>query len=219
MSNGEEQRRAPRTVVDVESELHLSGLRTYQGVVRDMSYLGALFVPENPLQAEIGGRGSLQFALPTYLEWLQPSIQIRRTSSYLRPGSGEIVAYGMEFFGLTPEQEQAITTGCQQWDSHRMRQYELSARCFVQSEGGLTAYARFGQLLGGTRSYLRLSLPSGPNVVNGIGLRLKIARTWIGGEVERVTEREADMEVLLRIDGWGRDFFLHEARQQSAAAR
>src|SRR5712691_7773272 len=184
MSNGEEQRRAPRTVVDVEAELHLSGLRTYQGVIRDMSHLGALFVPENPLQAEIGGRGSLQFALPTNLDWLQPSIQIRRTSSYLRPGSGEVVAYGLEFFGLTPEQEQAINTGCQQWDSHRMRQYELSARCFVQSEGGLTAYARFGQLLGGTRSYLHLTLPVGSSISRGMGLRLKMARTWIAGRVE-----------------------------------
>ncbi len=217
MSNGPELRRAERYVVDVEAELLLRGLRASPGVIRDMSHLGVLFVPDQPPRAEIGSRGSLRFALPTWPHWLQPSVQIRRTTSYTRPGGGEVQAFGMEFFGLSPQEVQAVTEGAQAWDSHRMRQYELSARCFVQSEGGLTHYARFGQLLGGTRNYLRLSLPPGGNVSQGTGLRLKISRTWLSAEVERITERPSDMEMLLRIQGWGRDFFLHEARNQASS--
>jgi len=69
--------------------------------------------------------------------------------------------------GLSPRDEQAISKGCEEWDSHRMRQYELAARCYVEGEGGSRDYARFGQLLGGTRSYLRVRLPAGPGVSRG----------------------------------------------------
>jgi hypothetical protein len=211
----EEQRRAPRTVVDVEALLHLNGLRSFPGVIRDLAHLGCLFVPEKPLRLGAGDRGTLRFALPTTEQWLEPNVEVRRLTTFKRMGGDEGQGIGMEFGGLKDDEEQAISDGCRQWDQHRMRQYELGARCYVQSEGGSTHYARFGQLLGGTRSYLRLSLPAGPGVARGIRLRLKMARTWVAGEVEQTTLSGPDMEVLVRIEGWGRDFFLHEARRQS----
>ena len=211
----EEHRRAPRTVVDVEAVLHLSGLRSTSGVIRDLAHLGCLFVPEKPLRVEAGDRGSLRFALPTTDDWLEPNVEVRRLTTFTRLGGGEGQGIGMEFGGLKTEQEQAISAGCEEWDSHRMRQYDLAARCYVQSEGGSTHYARFGQLLGGTRSFLRLSLPAGPGVTRGTRLRLKMARTWVAGEVEQTTPAGAKLEALIRIEGWGRDFFLHEARRQS----
>jgi hypothetical protein len=215
MSNGPDLRRAPRTVVDVEAEFHLSGLRTYLGVIRDLSHLGCLFVPEAPIEASLGSRGTLRFALPTTPDWLEPNIAVRRIESFTRSSGGAGQGIGMEFSGISAEQQEAIVAGCREWDSHRMRQYELSARCFVQSEGGMTHYARFGQLLGGTRSYLHLTLPVGSSISRGMGLRLKMARTWIAGRVETISEGPAEMDVSLRIEGWGRDFFLHEARRQS----
>jgi len=198
--------------------LHLSGLRTCPGVIRDLSYLGALFVPESPLKIEQNSRGSLRFALSNTPDWLEPGIVVRRITTFNRIGGETGQGIGVEFSGLRAEDQQAIDEGCREWDQHRMRQYTLAARVYVQSEGGLTHYARFGQLIGGTRSYLRVSLPAGPGVARGIWLKLKMSRTWITGEVERITEDGANMEVLLRIEGWGRDFFLHEARRQSLAS-
>jgi hypothetical protein len=218
VSDWEEQRRAPRTVVDVEAMLHLSGLRTFPGVIRDLSYLGALFVPESPLNIDEGSRGSLRFALSNTQDWLEPAVVVRRITTFTRVGGQMGQGIGVEFSGLPVEDQQAIDAGCREWDQHRMRQYTLAARVYVQSDGGLTHYARFGQLIGGTRSYLRLSLPAGPGVARGIWFKLKMSRTWIRGEVERITEDGSQLEVLLRIEGWGRDFFLHEARRQSLAS-
>lgn len=218
MTAGEEHRRAPRTVVDVEALLHLSGLRTSPGVIRDLSSVGAMFVPDSPLTIDDGSRGSLRFALPNTSDWLEPSILVRRITTFQRTGGETGQGIGLEFSGLRAEDRQAIETGCQEWDGHRMRQYSLSARVYVQSEGGLTHYSRFGQLIGGTRSYVRLSLPNGPGVSRGIWLKLKMSRTWIRGEVERITPGDLTMEVLLRIEGWGRDFFLHEARRQTVTS-
>lgn len=218
MTDWEEHRRAPRTVVDVEALLNLSGLRTCSGVIRDLSYLGALFVPEKPLRLEEGSRGSLRFALPNTPEWLEPAIVVRRMTTFTRSSGQAGQGIGVEFSGLRIEDQDAIDTGCREWDSHRMRQYSLSARVYCQSEGGLTHYARFGQLIGGTRSYLRLSLPNGPGVSRGCWLKLKMSRTWVRGEVEKITPNGLNLEILLRIEGWGRDFFLHEAQRQSLAA-
>jgi len=211
----EEHRRASRTVVDVEGLLHLNGLPSFPGVIHDLAHLGCLFVPEKPLRVAAGDRGRLRFALPTTEEWLEPNVQVRRLTTFTRLGGDEGQGIGMEFGGLKADEEQVIEAGCQEWDSHRMRQYDLGARCYVQSEGGSTHYARFGTLLGGTRSYLRLSLPAGPGIARGIGLRLKMARTSVSGEVEQTTLTGANIEVLVRIEGWGRDFFLHEVRRQS----
>jgi hypothetical protein len=218
MSDGEEHRRAPRTVVDVEALLHLSGLRTCPGVIRDLSYVGAMFVPDSPIKVDEGSRGSLRFALPNTDDWLEPSISVRRITTFSRTGGQTGQGIGLEFPGLKLEDRHTIESGCHDWDGHRMRQYTLAARVYVQSEGGLTHYARFGQVTGGTRSYLRLNLPNGPGLARGIWLKLKMSRTWIRGEVERLTEDGATMEVLLRIEGWGRDFFLHEARRQTLAS-
>ena len=196
--------------------MQLSGLQTSPGVIRDLSSVGALFVPDTPVQVDSGTRGSLRFGLPTSADWLEPSITIRRFTTFIRTGGLEGQALGLEFSGLRPDEEETIVRGCAEWDSHRMRQYTLAARCFAQTEGSLTAYARFGQLIGGTRSYLRVSLPAAAGLSRGARLQLKIARTWVKGEVEQTHELErGDLEVLLRMDGWGRDFFLHEARRQS----
>jgi PilZ domain-containing protein len=211
----EEQRRAPRTVVDVEALLHLNGLRSFPGVIHDMAYLGCLFVPDKPLVVAPGDRGSMRFAMPMVDQWLAPTVEVRRLTSFTRLGGDVGQGIGLEFSGLKQQEEQAITAGCQQWDSYRTRRYELTARCYVESEGGSTHYARFGELRGGTRNYLRLNLPAGAGLARGIRLRLKMARTWVAGEVEQTTVKSTDMEVLVRIEGWGRDFFLHEARRQS----
>lgn len=211
----EEQRRAPRTVVDVEALLHLNGLRSFPGVIHDLAYLGCLFVPEKPLTVCAGDRGSLRFALPVADPWLEPNVEVRRLTTFNRLGGDVGQGIGMEFSGLKAADEHAITTGCQEWDGYRTRQYELAARCYVESEGGSTHYARFGKLLGGTRNYLRLNLPSAAGLTRGIRLRLKMARTWVAGEVEQTAVNGAGLEVLVRIEGWGRDFFLHEARRQS----
>jgi hypothetical protein len=215
MERVEEHRRAPRTIVDVEALLHLEGLRTIPGVIRDLAYLGCLFVPQSPVRVHAGDRGSLRFALPGRTDWLEPGIEVKRLTSFTRNQDEEGQGLGIEFGGLQAAEEEAISTACREWDHERSRQYELAARCYVQSEGGTTHYARFGQLLGGTRSYLRVTLPAGPGLARGIRLRLKMSRTWVNGEVEQVTTSAQQMEVLLRIDGWGRDFFLHEARRQS----
>jgi hypothetical protein len=199
-------------VVDVEAVLHLSGLKAYQGVIRDLSHLGSLFVPEQPIDAPAGARGSLRFPLPTTEYWLEPSVEVRRVMTFTRAGGEQGQGVAVEFSGLKREDEQAIMAGCQSWDGHRMRQYDLSARCYVQGEGGLTHYSRFGRLLGGTRSYLRVEIPTGSGVSRGIRLRLKMSRTWVTGEVEQTTEKGSSIEVLVRLEGWGRDFFLHEAR-------
>ncbi|HEX6512309.1 MAG TPA: PilZ domain-containing protein [Chloroflexota bacterium] len=217
MANWEEQRRAPRTVVDVEAVLHLSGLTVCPGVIHDLSYLGALFVPEKAMQVQPAAQGSMRFALPTARQWLEPSVLVRRISSFPRPGGGEGHAFGTEFFGLSSQDQQAVSDGCAQWDSHRIRQATFNARCYVQSEGGLTGYARFGQLVGGTRNYVRLKLPAGQGLGRGMRIRLKIAREWVTGEVEQVSPDSDTMEVLVRLEGWGRDFFLHEAARESGS--
>lgn len=211
----EEQRRAPRTVVDVEALLHLNGLRSFPGVIHDMAYLGCLFVPDKPLTVAASDRGSMRFAMPMVDQWLVPNVEVRRVTTFTRLGGDVGQGLGLEFSGLKQHEEQAISAGCEQWDRYRTHRYDLTARCYVESEGGSTHYARFGELRGGTRNYLRVTLPAGAGVSRGIRLRLKMARTWVAGEVEQTTPKSTEMEVLVRIEGWGRDFFLHEARRQS----
>ncbi len=197
--------------------LNLHGLRNCEGVIRDLAYIGSLFVPRQPIAAREGQRGTLRFPLPTSSDWLEPQVEIRRFTTFTRAGGEPGQGIGLEFAGLTAAQEKAIAEGCQQWDGQRMRQYELSARVYVQGEGGLTHYTRFGRLIAGTRTYLRLRLPSGPGLARGIHLRLKLARSWVSGEVEQLSQQAGEIEVLLRLEGWGRDFFLHEARRQPPA--
>jgi hypothetical protein len=217
MTDREEHRRAPRTVVDVEALLRLSGLRTCPGIIQDLSYLGALFVPGKTLHLEPGSLGHLRFALPTAAHWLEPKVEIKRTTTFARSGGEPGQAFGMQFSGLTRHDEDAISAGCQDWNSYRVEQYEFAARCYAQSDGA-AHYARFGQLVGGTRTYLRLSLPTGPGLERGMALKLRIGRTWLASEVEKTNPDGPNNEVLLRIAGWGRDFFLHEARRHSMAA-
>lgn len=213
--SGEEHRRAPRTVVDVEARLHLTGHRPCDGIIKDLSFLGSLFVPENPVHVEPDGQGQLRFALPTALSWLEPHIAVRRITAYTRPGGQQSQAIAFEFSGLTHEQERAIAAGCHEWDTLRTKRYTLSARCFLENQGGQPHFARYGRLTGGTRGQVQLSLPSGVEIGPGSAVRLKIGSATATGLVEGATTERAGTELLVRLEGWGRDFFLHEARRQS----
>jgi hypothetical protein len=209
----EEHRRAPRTVVDVEARLHLAGQAPCQGVIQDLSFLGSLFVPEHPLPVQPDGQGQLRFALPTAVSWLEPHIEVRRITTYTRPNGQQAQAIAFEFSGLSQEQERAIAAGCHEWDSHRSKRYPLSARCFVESDSLQPHFARYGRLIAGSRTQVRISLPAGMEIERGMALRLKVGGSSVSGGVEQASSERAATELEVRLEGWGRDFFLHEARR------
>jgi hypothetical protein len=180
-----------------------------------LSFLGSLFVPEHSVQIAPDGRGHLRFALPTAISWIEPHIQVRRITSYSRPNGQQAQAVGFEFSGLTHEQERAIAAGCMEWGSHRTKRYPLSARCFVESHGEQEHFSRYGRLVNGSRSQILLSLPEGLDIARGAMLRLKVGMSSVSGTVEHASSERSSTELDVRLEGWGRDFFLHEARRQS----
>ena len=210
----EEQRRAPRTSVDVEAALRL-GHTSCQGVIVDLSTVGSLFRPEQPLEVRLGVTGHMRFALPTSLSWLEPRIEVKRSTAYTRPNGEEAQAIGFEFSGLRDEEQRAIAAGCLEWDAHRTREYPLAARCYLQGEGDLQTFSRYGRLIRGSRNQLHVSLARGVDVPVGGALRLKLGNLWVSGEVRDVQPSSSSMELVVRLtDSWGRDFFLHEARRE-----
>lgn len=215
--SGEDQRRAPRTLVDVEAELHLHGHPVCHGIMQDLSILGSLFMPEKALRAEPNAQGRLRFAMPTAVSWIEPRIQVRRVSSFPRATGEEVQTIGFEFSGLDSQQERAIAAGCMEWPTHRVRDYSLAARCFVQGMGAQRHFSRFGRVVGGTRNHIRLSLASSGELARQSEVRVKVTATSVAGEIEDVRQERSGVEVLVRLTGWGRDFFLHEARRESLA--
>jgi hypothetical protein len=212
MATGEEQRRAPRTLVDVEARLMLGG-QTIQGFIQDLSPLGSLFVPERALQIDAGDSGSMRFAMPPAENWIEPRVEARRTTMFRRAGGEQAQSIGFQFSGLRPDQEDAVAEGCREWAIHRVRQYALAARCFVQGEGKLAAFSRFGKLIQCSRSYARMVLPTDAEFPRGSRLKLKMGSSPVATEIEQATVGPEGLEVLLRIHGWRCDFFLHEVRK------
>lgn len=218
MVNWEEQRRAPRTLVDVEARLLLAG-QTILGFIQDLSPLGSQFVPDKPIRADAGDSGEMRFALPQAERWLEPRVEARRTTMFTRAAGDQAQSIGFQFAGLRPEDEGAIASGCREWATHRVRQYALSSRCFVQGEGRLATFSRFGTLTSCSRSYARMLLPTDANLPPGTRLRLKMASSAVTSEIEQANVGHDGLEVLLRLDGWGRDFFLYEVLKESKATR
>ncbi|HLY67534.1 MAG TPA: PilZ domain-containing protein [Chloroflexota bacterium] len=218
MVNWEEQRRAPRTIVDVEARLQLDRQPACQGIIQDLSFLGSLFVPELPVQVQPDSAGQLTFALPTAVSWLQPRIAVRRITSYTRPGGSQAQGIAFEFSGLSTEEERAIAAGCLEWTDHRVRTYPLAARCFVEANAPTGHFSRYGRLTSGSRGQLRLSVPTAVSLAADDPVHLKLSTTAVTGNLQTSTPERDGTELLIRVEGWGRDFFLHEARRQSMTA-
>ncbi|GEM_PF-2740587 len=210
-----EHRRAQRTIVDVEAELHLRGLASCRGIIQDLSTVGSLFVPEHPLDVRQGLTGTLRFGLPNFVNWIEPSIEVRRVTTYERVGGEQAQAVGFEFSGLDASEERAIAAGCLEWQSHRMRDYRLAARCYVQGLGPFEKFSRYGQLTAGSRRQLYLNVLHPAGLEEGAAIRLKVGASHVAAEVERMETSGDAANVVLRMMGWGRDFFLHEARRES----
>ena len=221
---GQEQRRAPRTPVDMEAELRLQGESVCYGILQDLSILGSLFIPERPLKVDSGQAGRLRFAVPTATSWIEPNIYVRRVTTIPRAIGEETQGIGFEFSGLDDEQERAISAGCMDWSGHRIREYHLSADCFVQGIGDFRHYARFGKVAHASRSRVAVHVPASGELKPGAELRLKVTSLFVPSVLEELKPGRSGVELVVKPSGWGRDFFLHEARRSSlpnlaAAAR
>ena len=185
-------------------------------MILNLSFTGNLFLPEHPLDVPIGGGGHMRFAMPGSRSWLEPLIQMRRVAALAR-STGELAqAIGFEFLGLSSEEERAIGMGCAEWEEHRMREYPLSARCYLKGEGDFQHFSRHARLTAGGRDRLRVSLHAGTDVPVGTWLRVKVGDVWVRGQVVDAGASQRHSELVLRLgDEWGRDFLLHEARRQS----
>ena len=212
MTPGAEQRRAPRTLVDVEARLQMNG-QTVLGFIQDLSPLGALFVPEKPIRADTNNTGHMRFHIPPATRWLEPNVEARRTTTFTRANGEQAKSIGLQFSGLRHPEEEAIAEGCREWGTHRTRQYPLQARCYVQGEGRLADFMRFGTVTTLSRSYARILLPTGYDFPRGSRLILKAGASAVPAEIEQATATGDGADVLLRLDGWGRDFFMFEIRK------
>jgi hypothetical protein len=213
--NPADQRRAPRTNVDIEAELHLAGQLAVRGVIQDLSIKGSLFVPESTVRGQPGVRGRMRFAVPTTTNWVEPSVELRRLTASFRATGDAAQAIGFEFAPLPGDLERAVASACLGWTSDRMREYTLATDVFVQGLNEYRHYSRFGKLLGGSRNRVRLTVPESGEITPFAPVRLKVTDTSVMGEVEELRQEHGSVQLIVRLSGWGRDFFLHEARRLS----
>ena len=217
MNEATENRRASRAIVDVDAELKLpSG--TFQGTIHDLSFLGSLFLTDELEAVPMGTSGRVRFVLPTSASWFEPAIEVRRSTTFPRPRGLSAQAIGFQFSGLEPNEERAIALACLQWDSYSSRQFPLAAQCFVQGQDVIQNLSRFARLTSGSRQVLQLRFP-GPVPLEPRNLvRLRVGRASVGGRVSEVYKDRFGTDVTLRVEGWGGDFFLHEARREAVGA-
>lgn len=208
-----EQRRAPRTTVDVEARLSIPGQGACQGVILNLSFAGNLFLPERSLDIPAGGGAHMRFAMPSSRSWLEPLVQVRRAADFILPSGQPAQAIGFEFLGLSHEEERAIGTGCVEWEAHRQREYPLSARCYLKGLDVFRHFSRYGRLTSASHDVARVSVAE-TRLPLGTRLRLKVDTVWVSGKVEEAKAEGDQSRLLLRLEPeWGRDFFLHEARR------
>jgi hypothetical protein len=216
--NAEERRRSPRTAVDVEAQMRLRGFASTQGVILDLSPVGNLFLPEQPLDVKPRTVGYMRFAMPTALMWLEPRIVVRRIAKVLSPEGEERQAIAFEFRDLKPVEEQAIESGCADWTEHLTRVYPLAARVELTTLVGVRQVMRVGRIVNGGREAIRVRLRPGTALPVGSRLGLRGANYGIHGYLTHMRRSPTDTEVLIQLtDEWGRDFFLHDARRQTLA--
>ena len=213
--SGADQRRAPRTNVDIEAELHLAGQLAVRGVMQDLSIMGSLFVPESAVRGQPGMRGRMRFAVPTVASWVEPSVEIRRLTTSFRATGDAAQAIGFEFSDLPGQMERAVASACLGWTTDRMRDYNLMADVFVQGLNEYRHYSRFGKLVSGSRNRVRLTVSESGELKPFAPVRLKVTNTSVVGEIEEVRPEYGSVQLIVRLSGWGRDFFLHESRHHS----
>ncbi len=209
-----EHRRAPRAPVDIEARLHLGHKPIRRGLILNVSAVGCLFLPQLPIDAQIGARGQLRFAVPTLLSWLQPRVEIRRATLFNRSDGQPAQGLGLEFSGLTYAEQKAINDTISRWDELRKKQYRLAARCFLQGEDDLRSLDQQGQVVAASRRRLRVTTSPDTVLLRGSSLRLRVGAVWVRGTVAKVEQaRGTTTLTLVLTEEWGRDFFLHEARR------
>ena len=208
----QEKRRAPRAVVDIDGQLAVGGA-TLLGTIHDLSFTGSLFITEDLLNIATGASAVLTFVLPNSTAWFKPQVEVRRTSTFQRLFGQSAQAVGFAFSGLALSEERAIALACYEWASCSSRAYALAAECFAQGLDGIQNFSRFGRLLEGSRDALALRFPSKELPLQPRHLlRLKVGQATTLARVLRLNETRLGTEVGLRMEGWGRDFFLHQAR-------
>ncbi len=212
VSSSYEHRAAPRTIVDIDAELVVP-IGVITGTIHDLSFLGSLFMTEELSPVEAGTSGSLNFVLPTSAERFSPRIDVRRTTTFPRPGGKSAQAIGFAFSGLQPNEERAIALACMEWNSVSLREFPLAVQCFVQGQYEVQNFSRFGRLSRGSREQVCIHFDKDTPLQRRHLVRLKVGQVAVMARVTSTTETRIGWDVTAQIDGWGRDFFLHEARR------
>jgi hypothetical protein len=213
-----EQRRAPRTQVDVEARMRLKDQSTVRGIIVNLSFMGSLFLSlaERPMKVKNGTMGVMRFAMPTSLQWLEPRIIVKRATMVPLGEGNSAQAFGFEFAGVTEEEQRAIATGCEDWAEHIARIYPLAARCQVESITATKNFKRYGRIVAGGRDVMRIRLQGSMAIDSGIRVRLLAETAYVGGTVRQVVPSPQATELVVDLDpDWGRDFFLHDVRRQA----
>lgn len=187
-----------------------------RGVIQDLSFMGSLFAPERPLFVKPGARGRMRFSVPTSSAWIEPNIELRRITTIPRATGESAQAIGFQFNGLSAVHERAIATACLDWTRHRLQDYALNVDCLVQGMDEHRHYSRYGRINGGSRTRARVSVASAGELKALAKVRLKVNQTPVEGRIDDVRTERNGFELTVSLTGWGRDFFLHEARHASA---
>ncbi|MDE3074464.1 MAG: PilZ domain-containing protein [Chloroflexota bacterium] len=218
-----EQRRAPRTVVDIDAELH-AATRVCRGTIHDLSFLGSLFIaedvddPEDSPELQPAVLGKLHFVLPTSPLAFSPSVRLRRTTTFPRPLGKVGVAVAFEFSELQAAEERAIALACYEWESYGSREFPLAAQCFVQGRDEVQNFSRFARLVSGSRDVLRFGFPKPVPLKAGHAVSLKLGQRIVAARIRSVDVGRLGIGVTARTEGWGRDFFLHAARRYETSS-
>jgi CRP-like cAMP-binding protein len=212
LPSGRDLRRAPRTKVDLDGWLVPDGHDGCKGKVLNLSIGGCLVLVERRFDVQPGATGRMRFGLPEYSRWLEPRVEVKRASVLTQPDGPETTALALQFFGLTPQDEQAIARGCERWDRARAARYSLFTPCLVRGgrEPGLCQEALLTSV---SRLRAHLTFPAGSEIPAEGTLHLEVGGASVSGAVEAADG--TDVSVRLR-PAWGRDFFLHVARFEAS---
>jgi hypothetical protein len=215
-----EKRRAFRTETDIDAELVVPYKPAVKGVIADLSFMGCLFCPTQDVKVEPGTAGRLRFPLLPVDSVLESYCTVRNVRP--NPTSPDVPALGFQFEGVDQLEEETLVQACSRWANERSREYHVLTTCRLDFHDGGDVTGHPGVLVEVSRADAKLRWKTSAPFDHLLGseLTLRLPQSQVEARIVTCSRQGALVEAALDLaHGWGRDFFVHEARRGSDAPR